>query len=104
MQPKSMMAFLRESAHTLLLTTVLEYKMSTQPHYEIQTAGGQYIWEMCSAEWRVPLQGQAIKNSGQIFHNNYPMSTMAQKIANIFEQHVKCETKTLSKHYILSEQ
>jgi hypothetical protein len=34
--------FLRDSAHTLLPIPQLEYKMSAQPHYEIQTADGQY--------------------------------------------------------------
>lgn len=98
-----MMAFLRDSAHILLPIPVLEYKMSAQPHYKIQTAGGQYMWETYSAEWRVLLQGRATENSHQIFHNTYPMSTMAQRIANIFKQQVKCRTKTVW-HYILDEQ
>jgi hypothetical protein len=42
MQPISMMAFLKDLAHTLLPIPVLEYKMSAQPHYKIQAAGGEY--------------------------------------------------------------
>ena len=95
------MAFLRDSAHILLPIPVLEYKMSDHiMRYRQQVNNTR---EKCIVLNEEYFCKDELWKSRQIFHNNYPMSTMAQRIANIFHQQVKCGTKTI-RHYILSEQ